>query len=246
LRRNGQFSDLIQENRAAVGILKYADFVTGRAGEGSLDVTKQFALQQGFDESGAVHGGKWLVGCGASTMKSARNQLFAGAGVPGHKNRFEMRRYAPDLAEDFEHQRASADYVFKLISVQQLTIQQRGSLALLRLGLNIANQRPELQRIQRLGKIVARAFLDGLKGRLFRIVGCRNDHLYPCIRGRYGLQDLDPADVWHEGVDQDDAGMSFEEKTEAGFGIAGGQDFKLVRGKYILHQGKTFPIIVDG
>ena len=50
-----ELTDLIEEDRSAIGALEPADPVAGRTGEGALDVAEEFTLQEVLRQSRAVH-----------------------------------------------------------------------------------------------------------------------------------------------------------------------------------------------
>jgi hypothetical protein len=54
LRLQGDVSDLVQENRAAIRDFKTALFAVLRAGEGALFVAEKFTFKERFGERAAV------------------------------------------------------------------------------------------------------------------------------------------------------------------------------------------------
>ncbi len=91
------FTDLVQEERSAVGHLESADPLRHRAGEGASFVAKQFALQQRGGNRGAVQGDEWTIAPLAGGVDGARDQLFSGSGFAldehrgiGGRNQLEL------------------------------------------------------------------------------------------------------------------------------------------------------------
>ena len=64
LRGGGHVADLVEEERAAVALLEFADALEGGAGEGAAFVAEQFAFEQLLGDGGAVDGQERLFGCG--------------------------------------------------------------------------------------------------------------------------------------------------------------------------------------
>ena len=56
LQRQRQLADLVEEERAAVGLLEQSLPLGGRAGERALRVAEQLALEQRLGNGAAVHG----------------------------------------------------------------------------------------------------------------------------------------------------------------------------------------------
>ena len=75
-------SDLVQEQRASVSILEQARLVVRGAGERTLHVPKQLALEQRFHNRRAVEHDVPAGRNRAEPMERARNQVFTGPGLP--------------------------------------------------------------------------------------------------------------------------------------------------------------------
>ena len=54
LRWDGHITNLVEEEGASVGEFEQANLVAIRSGEGAFDVAEELALEEGFDDSGAV------------------------------------------------------------------------------------------------------------------------------------------------------------------------------------------------
>src|SRR6185295_3274280 len=82
LRLHGQrqLADLVEEQRAAVGRLEQPRLVVGRAGERAAHVPEQLALEQRFDDGGAVDGDEALAAARAQLVNRVRDALLPGAG----------------------------------------------------------------------------------------------------------------------------------------------------------------------
>ena len=82
LGAQAHIADLVQENRAPVGLLELADLIVGGAGEGSPPVAEELAFDQLVGDGGAVHFHQRLSGPQRAGMQSARHQFFPGAALP--------------------------------------------------------------------------------------------------------------------------------------------------------------------
>ncbi len=80
LRRQRQFADLVEEQRAAVGLDELAGVLLGGAGEGTLLVAEQDRLDQVLGNGAAIDGDKGLGLARARAVDGAREQFLAGAG----------------------------------------------------------------------------------------------------------------------------------------------------------------------
>ena len=74
-------ADLVQEKRAAVGLLELSDLVFVRAGEDALAVAEQLALDQLLRNGGAVHLDEGLFGAQALGVDGVGHQLLARAAL---------------------------------------------------------------------------------------------------------------------------------------------------------------------
>ncbi|MCG3119097.1 MAG: hypothetical protein ALAOOOJD_01428 [bacterium] len=72
-------ADLVEKQRAAIGLLKFADFAFGGARERAFFVTQKFAFQQGLRNRGAIDRKKSLIRAPAVLVNRARHQFLAGA-----------------------------------------------------------------------------------------------------------------------------------------------------------------------
>src|ERR1700677_2877782 len=71
------FTDLVQQNRAAVCLLKLARLGPDGSGERTSPVAKQFAFKQSLWNSRAIHGHKGLPAPHAGIMDESREQFLA-------------------------------------------------------------------------------------------------------------------------------------------------------------------------
>ena len=99
LRGQRHIADLIQEQRAAVGVLEQPGLVVGGAGEGALDVAEQFAFKQRLHHGRAVQHHVAARRCRAQAVQRLRHQILAGPGLAGNQHGAIMRRHAADASK---------------------------------------------------------------------------------------------------------------------------------------------------
>ena len=76
LQRQRHVADLVEEQRAAVALLEFADMTAVGSGERTFFMTEQFALQQVLRNGGAVEGEEWGLGSVAMLVEArATNSL---------------------------------------------------------------------------------------------------------------------------------------------------------------------------
>jgi hypothetical protein len=77
LRRQRQFADLVEEQRAHVGLGEVAGVVADRARERALDVAEELALEELVRDGGAVHLDQRAVGAPAARVNGVCHQFLA-------------------------------------------------------------------------------------------------------------------------------------------------------------------------
>ena len=93
LQRQRHLADLVEEHRAAVGLLEQADLALARVGEGAALVAEQLALEQGIGQRRAGDVRERLVRAVADGVQCARGDVLADAGLAGdqHGRRAALR-----------------------------------------------------------------------------------------------------------------------------------------------------------
>ena len=106
---DGHIADFIEEDGAAIGLLKAADAAFGRAGECAALVAEQFAFEQRFWNGGAVDGDEGRIGAVAVLEDGASDEFFAGAGFAADQDVEWFGGDAADVFVDVLHGRTLAD-----------------------------------------------------------------------------------------------------------------------------------------
>ena len=107
LRRH--VADLVEKQRAALGLLEAAAAQGLRAGEGAALVAEQLGLEQVLGHRRGVDGDERLRRTGAVPVQRPRDQLLAGAGLAGDQHRGTRLRQPPDGAKHLLHRRRLAE-----------------------------------------------------------------------------------------------------------------------------------------
>src|SRR4029077_904703 len=94
-------ADLVEEQRAALGLLEAPAPQRLRARERAALVAEQLGLEQVLRHGRGVDGDEGLGDARAVTVQRARDQLLAGAGFTRDQHRRARLREPPDRAEYF-------------------------------------------------------------------------------------------------------------------------------------------------
>ncbi len=92
-----------------LGLLEFAFFVGGRAGERSFVVAEEFALDEVFGDGGAVDLDESFILAQALAVDGVGDQFFAGAGLAVNENAAVGGRHEADLLAQGLHGNAVAD-----------------------------------------------------------------------------------------------------------------------------------------
>ena len=195
--------DLVEKDRAAVGLLEEALLGADGPGEGSLHVPEELRFQQGLRQGAAVHGDEGRGRAQAAGVDQPRHQLLARAALALDEHRGVGRRHAADQVDDPEHGRPLRDEGREAA----LGLQGRPELVDLpdeRAPLErLAHDQDELLRLERLGQVVEGAQLHRLHRRADAPERRQDDDLRPGIHPLRRLQDVDPALAVHPQVGDD-------------------------------------------
>ena len=151
----GHVADLVQKQRAAIGLLKAAPAGGLRARERTALVAKQFALEQILRDGGGVDGHKGLVGAGRVFVQRVRHQLFARARLARDEHRDMALRQTADAAEHVLHGRGLTQHLRRIVHFFF------GHVFALALAHGAADQLHRLGQVKGLGQVLKRAALEG-------------------------------------------------------------------------------------
>ncbi len=105
LERRLHLADLVEEDRAEVGLLELADSGGGGAGERALLVTEQLALEQFRRQRRAVHLHEWLAPPRRALVDRARHELLADAALATNQHGDVAVGHLLDDQRDVAHRR---------------------------------------------------------------------------------------------------------------------------------------------
>src|SRR6267142_5296546 len=121
LRAQAHIADFVQEERSAVGFLKFPRFVLGGARKTALEMSEELGLDQLFRNGRAVHFYEGSLAAQACGMQRVSDEFLAGAALAINQNAAARRRSHGDLLAQRLHRHAVADH---LIAMAQLGTQQ--------------------------------------------------------------------------------------------------------------------------
>ena len=113
LRGQRQLADLVEEQRAAVGLDELAGVAFGRAGEGALLVAEQDRLDEIVGDRAAIDRDERLGAPLAGAVDGARDQFLADAGLAFDQHRDGGGRGLLGAAQHRLHARAAGDDVLE-------------------------------------------------------------------------------------------------------------------------------------
>ena len=192
LRRLVDLANLIQKQRAALGLLEPADAALVRPSERPLFMAEQFALQQRWRQRRAMHRHHRLGRARTKLMNRLGQQLLAGTALALDQHRGPGRRDLPHDIHHPLHRLRFANDIFQPEFFVELLL-ERLVFALERAQL----QRPGNARLEfvnlhsALGQIIIRALLECLHRQFLRAIGGHQDTDW-----RLG-QGLGPGDQLH-------------------------------------------------
>ena len=196
LQRRRHVADLVEEQRATVGLLEAATAQRIRAGERALLVPEQFALEQIGRERRGIQRDERLGGPRAMPMQGARDEFLPGARFTGDQHRHAGTRQPADRTEDLLHARRVTE---------QLRHRPAGRLALAvdrerRVTRRAADQFDRLVDVERLRQVLERASLVRGNRRVEVRMRGHHDHRQARPRGTDLLQQFEAAATRHPDV----------------------------------------------
>src|SRR5258708_29401033 len=121
LRAQTHVADFVEEERAAVGFLEFADLIFGGAREAALHVPKKFGFDQLLWDGRTVHLDKQAFAAQAGGVQGARHEFLARAALAINQHAAVSRRGDRNLLPQRFHRHAFAD---DLIAIAQLRAQK--------------------------------------------------------------------------------------------------------------------------
>ena len=214
-------ADLVEEERAAVGLLEAAAALRGRAGEGAALVAEELGLAQVARDGGGVDGDEGRVAARAVAVQRARDQLLATARLAVDQHRGVGVREPADGAEDLLHRRGLAENLGSEGGFLACTVLVRGLLQC------TPDERDRLVHVEGLGQVLEGAALEGCHRAVEVGVGGHDDDRQLRVALLDLLQQVQPRLAGHADVRQQ-RGRRLRRALELGEGVAGGAEAGVV------------------
>ena len=201
------FADLVEKNRAAVGVFEQARAGVGGAGEGAAHVAEELAFEQGVDQRRAVADRELLRADRADLVNGAGDEFLAGAGGADDQH---VGVVAGDLAreiENFQHRRAFADDAVEFEIFEELLFEGADAAALVVQRGDIVERALQAVAVDGLGQEIGGAAADGFQRGVQRVLAGHHDDVQAGIgaqravekvvagSGRPGLDPWMPASI---------------------------------------------------
>jgi hypothetical protein len=245
LHRQGGIAKFIQEQDPVVCMLKQAHSIALRAGKGSFDVTEEFALEQGFDDRRTVEIHEPAGTHRAQPVQRAGHEFLARPRRSGYQRGAEVGSYSTDSGEQILHQGALADHSFKAMGAEDFAFQFLGFMPPCRFRGEPADTKTEVRNRNRLGQVVACAFLNRFQGRLGGIVACHQQDFGVGASFDDGFQQLHSVASRQNQVEYGDIGLLLEDEFKAFIRIRGRQDLDVELGQRFGNELQRRGIIVN-
>src|SRR5205814_9939602 len=110
-RLRAPVADFVEDDRAAVSLLDFADLLLGGAGERPLFMAEELGLDQLLGDRRAIHLDESLAAAQAVAMDRTRDQLLADAALAVNEHRRIGRRGARDRRRHLLERGALADHL---------------------------------------------------------------------------------------------------------------------------------------
>src|SRR5213594_1671934 len=123
LKNAGHLGDLVQEQRAAVGLFEEAELVDGGAGEGAPHVAEELGLEQRLGHRAAVHGHERARRARARVVDRLGDDLLVSPGLALDQERGVGRRDALHEVQDRLHGRGLRDQPREAVALPELGAQ---------------------------------------------------------------------------------------------------------------------------
>ena len=104
-----QLADLVEEQRASIGLLEVAPALADRPGEAALDVTEELALEELGRNRRHVDGDERLIAARTQRVRRPGEQLLARARLAADEDRQRRWRGALEVTEQRQHVRITRD-----------------------------------------------------------------------------------------------------------------------------------------
>src|SRR5215510_3294553 len=214
-------TDLVEEQRAAVGCFHQTNPAILGIGERPSLVAEQFRLEELHRQRRTVDLDERRGFSRAFEMQRARHQLFAGAGLSANQHRRRLSLDEAPLSLDQRantlaqllHRRRFADEPGEAATVRLAPVEVGQRALQLFLAESLVDQDFELAENDRLRQVVAGSGLHRVDCGLHVSMPANAHYLHPRIAPAKLVQDLEPVQIGQIEVEQDEIELGFIEKS---------------------------------
>ena len=241
LRLGRHVADLVEEQRAAGGLLELAGRALHGAGEGAALVAEQLALDQLARDRRHVERHERSFATLAVVVQRARHQLLAGARFARDHDR-EVGRHQPgQRAVDLLHGRRTADQRQALALLRRL----RSALHRRRRRRQRAvHDRDQLVQVERLGQIFEGAALGGAHRGEQRRLRAHDDDAQIGPELADARHEVEAVLVGHHHVGDDELALAFLDPLPQRRGRARAADIVALPAQRLVQDGADRPVVV--
>jgi hypothetical protein len=241
LQRGRHVPDLVEQQRAAVGLLEQALVVGVRVGEGAFHVAEQLGFEQRFGNGAAIDRDEGLVGAGAGAVDGARQQFLAGARVAAQQHRGVRLGDHARLGQQLRHAIAAAHDLGAPALVARAGGRAGGGAECERLG-DLLEQLAAIVGLGEIGENAARGSLDRVGNGAVR---GQQDHRQRGMALADLVEQLEPVAPGQAHVAEHQLRMLDLELRERGFGRGHGRDLVAGRTQPHRQQPQHVGVVVD-
>ncbi len=239
LQRHRHVADLVEEQRAAVGLLEAPAPERIRAGEGAALVAEELRLEQVLGDRRGVERDERARGARAVPVQGARHQLLAGAGFAGDQHRHRGTRQAADGAKHLLHGRRAPE------ELRDARGPRLAVAAAERAARRTAHQRHRLVDVEGLGQVLERPALVGRHRAAEVRVRGHHDHRQRRARIADAPQQLQSRGARHADVGDEHVGGVAPQRIERRLrGLEGARRHAVVAQRAFQHPADG-SVVVD-
>ncbi len=218
-------ADLVEEQRAPVGLLEAAFAAALGAGERALLVAEELGFHQRLGDRRTVEADERALAARAVDVQRTGDDLLACPGLAADQHGGLRRRHLGDRVQQPQHGRAAADDAAALEASRQLGAQR----AVLRLQPGVLHgafeRDAQLVEVERLGEVVVRPLLESGHGRLDRGEGGHDDDRDGRVDRLDGRECLEPRHLQHAHVHQHQVVGPLADPADGGLAVVRLGDF---------------------
>ena len=243
LEHRRHVADLVEQERAAVGLEKQAAMVLARVGEGAATVTEQLALEQVLGNRGTVDGEERRLAARAGGVQRAGQHLLAGpalaqqqhrrVGVGGAQRQLQRAPHRGRFGDDLD--RAGARHG---VRARQLAPHPAPDERVLDRG-------PELVEPERLGDVVEGAGPHRVDRRLDRPERGDDHHRHARIARPHLGQQIAALHARHHLIGHDDVDRRVVEMAQRLGAVGGGPHLVARLAQLLLEPGAHLDVVLD-